>query len=350
MHPSRASILAERMRRHHLCQPLTDPHDYVSLFHALQPVATMYYAVPGSAPRLVHRTTFDDAFIANRLRSRREIVKGRFMSGNIQYVLAADLELCANAFCKPLWEMNDIQSDVLEMVETLAPLTPRQLREESGYMNKEIMPALHRLQKAFLVYEDQVDGDWERGWYGFAAEWPDITVDHEQTPSAVRQVLTRFLEVQIFATYQEIRDWSGLPVRQIKAALSDLEARGTTLPVDAGELGEGWVLTDDDALIDAAPSRSCLMLHKGDPLVRPQMSALKQRFAGLEVLQYLLIDGRFQGAVCGHWGISPYDVQDVTLLLPVAERIFRRDEILDAVRWGYQSPQYPILRYDGNRL
>ena len=350
MRPDSASILAERMRRHHLSHPLADPHGYAALFRALQPVATMSYAVPGSAPRLVHRTTFDDAAIANRLRSRREIVKGRFMSGNIQYVLAADLELYANAFCKPLWDLSGIQSDVLEMVETLGPLTPRQLREESGYMNKEIMPALHRLQRAFLVYEDQVDDDWERSWYGFAGEWPDIAVDPEQTPSALRQALTRFLAAQVFATYQEIRDWSGMPAGQLKTALAHLQEVGAVLAVEVDELGQGWMLASDPIADDAIPPRSCLMLHKGDPLVRPQTSALKARFAGLDVLQYLLIDGRFQGAVCGRWGINPYEVDDIALLLPAAERAARRDEILDAVLWGYQPPDYPILRYDEKAL
>ncbi|MCX6377124.1 MAG: hypothetical protein NTU88_14010, partial [Armatimonadetes bacterium] len=71
------------------------------------------------------------------------------------------------------------------------------------------------------------------------------------------------------------------------------------------------------------------------------------RFAGLEVLQYLLIDGDFLGAVCGHWRIGPHDVADIILELPAEERIARRDEIVEAVAWRYHPPSHHILRYDG---
>ena len=37
----------------------------------------------------------------------------------------------------------------------------RQMKRE---LVKEITPVLHRLQEAFLIYEDQYDGEWDRGW------------------------------------------------------------------------------------------------------------------------------------------------------------------------------------------
>ena len=37
---------------------------------------------------------------------------------------------------------------------------------------KEITPVLHRLQEAFLVYEDQYDGEWDRSWYRFEEMFP----------------------------------------------------------------------------------------------------------------------------------------------------------------------------------
>jgi hypothetical protein len=89
------------------------------------------------------------------------------------------------------------------------------------------------------------------------------------------------------------------------------------------------------------------MLHKADTLVRASMSELKRRFAGLEVLQYLLIDGSFRGAVCGHWRIGPHDVEDIVTDLPARARADRRDEILEAVAWQYRAPSHRILRYHG---
>ena len=53
-----------------------------------------------------------------------------------------------------------------------------------------------------------------------------------------------------------------------------------------------------DELIDAEPNQ----------FASPE---LKERFGGLEVLQYLLIDRNFAGAVCGHWRIGPHDVEEM---------------------------------------
>jgi hypothetical protein len=89
------------------------------------------------------------------------------------------------------------------------------------------------------------------------------------------------------------------------------------------------------------------MLHRSDLLVRSHKSDLKRRFGEHEVLQYLLIDGRFLGAVLGHWRIGPHDVDDIVVELPAGERSARRDEILRAVRWGYRPPGSAVLRYDG---
>jgi hypothetical protein len=126
---------------------------------------------------LVHRTRFDDRVEANRLRAERTIVKGRFLGGIVGYVMAQDLELYARAFRRPLTELNERQQTVLEAIQMMGGLTPQQIKDETGLLNKEIMPALHRLQEAFVVYEDQVAANWDRTWYEFAAEWPEVELE-----------------------------------------------------------------------------------------------------------------------------------------------------------------------------
>jgi hypothetical protein len=75
------------------------------------------------------------------------------------------------------------------------------------------MPALHRLQTAWLVYEDQVDDDWDRAWYGFETEWPQIEICEDRRGESVRELLLRFIRAQVFATPENARDWSRLPAR-----------------------------------------------------------------------------------------------------------------------------------------
>ena len=110
------------------------------------------------------------------------------------------------------------------------------------------------------------------------------------------------------------------------------------------------MLTEDTSLDHTEPPRSVFILHKADPLVRAGTSELKRRFAGLEVLQYLLIDGDFRGAVCGHWRIGPHDIENIVLDLGPAECAARKEEIMQAVSWEYHPPRHRVLRYAGGPL
>ena len=342
-----ATIFAERLRRQRLIEPLENPGDYAELFRLLQPVSTLASTMPGDPPRLAHRTTFDDGEVTDRMRSDRTIIKGRFLGGTIGYVLAEELELYANAFCRWLPGLNETQEIVLDAIIRSETLTPRQMKEETRLLNKKIMPALHRLQEAFIVYEDQVDSDWERNWYEFASEWREVVLDEKRREETVTQVLLRFLKGHIFATLEQLKDWSRLPSKLLKTVVGDMERRGVIVPEAVDGLGEGWVRAEDVSLHLYEAPPSVFMLHKADVLVRSHSSELKRRFGGQEVLQYLLIDGAFQGAVLGHWRIGPHDVDDILVEFPVAERSSRREEILKAVAWQYHAPRSHILKYNG---
>ena len=92
------------------------------------------------------------------------------------------------------------------------------------------------------------------------------------------------------------------------------------------------------------------MLHKADVLVRSHGRELQRRFGTAEVLQYLLIDGAFKGAVLGHWRIGPHDVEDIVVALPAAQRQQRQEEILHAVAQQYHPSRHHILKYDGRAI
>lgn len=345
---NKATVLAERLRRQRLLEPVKTHEEYLALFSLLQPVSPPYFSYPGSPPSMTHRVAFAEP--ASHYRERRELVKGRFLQKTIGYVLEGSLEQYANAFLRPLEKMTWLQRRIFNTLETAGPLTPRQLSEETDLMNKEVMPALHRLQEAFLVYEDQLTTDWERGWYLFASEWPDIAFSKDRWESAAAEVLLRFLESQVFATAQQVKDWSGWTGKEVKQLFTMLSAQGAVTEVNITDLGEGWLRAADAHLRENPMPPTVFMLHKSDPLVRAQSSALKARYHGMEVLQYLLIDGAFQGAVLGHWRIGPHDVEDIVVELPSEEYRVRREEILRAVTWGYQPPFSHIQKYAGEAV
>ena len=126
--------------------------------------------------------------------------------------------------------------------------------------------------------------------------------------------------------------------------------RSRLRPVRVEGLGDGWMLERDMALPNAVAPPSVFMLHKSDPLVHSHLTELKERFGELETLQYLLIDGRFTGAVVGHWRIGPHDVDDIALHLPKKEIDARRGEIVAEVAKMYAPPRHHILNVEGQPL
>ncbi len=348
--PDCQAVLTERLNRQGLTATRKDERGYLELFSTLQPVSTTTSAYPGSPPALPHRTSFDCSTISEDLRRERRIVKGRFVGGTVGYVLADDLQQYANAFCRPLTDPTPTQQAVYEAVCVAGPLTPRQVKEETGLLNKHIMPALHRLQTAFLVYEDQTETDWERSWYAFESEWPDITLDADRQLDDVCMVLGRFLHAHVFATFEQFKGWSRLPVRLLRQALQQMEQQQLVQPISTEGLGDGWIGREDVGLRSRKPRKSVFVLSGADGLVRSHTEELKRTFGKRDVLAYLLIDGAFDGLVCGRWRIGPHDVDDIVLQLPEAERTARRKQILTAVKKSFAPPRHQILRYDGEKL
>lgn len=129
------------------------------------PGQNVYWNGFGQPPTLSFRADFDDLAIIKSRQFRRELIKGRFAGGNLGWILPEDLELFAALYRKPLKNATMTQQMLLERIEMSGPYTIGQLKEESGLLVKEITPALHRLQEAFLIYEDQYDGEWDLRWY-----------------------------------------------------------------------------------------------------------------------------------------------------------------------------------------
>ena len=340
------SILAHRLRRHGLLSPVRGEGEYTELVRRLQPVTPVARDMPGAPPRLMHRCRGDDRALADGLRARQELLKGRFSGGRIGYVLAADFELYATAFRRPLKTLSRVQERVLEVLGYHDGLSPRQLRLEMEVQHRKLMPALHRLQEAFLVFEDQSDANWDRPWFLLDSAHPEVDLDRLSWEEAAMAVIRRFLQSHVFATFQELKSWSGFTARGLAAVLTRLEEEGLA-PVQVEGLGEGWTGVEDRRLEPARLEPGVFLLHRGDPLVIPHAAEVKERFEGLEVLACLLIDGELTGAVCGHWRIGPHDVEDIVLTLPKGERMRRKEEILKEVGRFYHPPGHEILRYAG---
>lgn len=184
-------IVSLRMERQHLTHK-ADENEYISLYRDLQPGQNVYWNGFGDPPSLTFQADFDDIEF-NRLRQAdHSLLKGRFVGGNLGWIMKDDFELLACLFCKALDKPTEKQLIIKELIEHKGPLTIQQIKEITGMLVKEITPALHRLQEAFLIYEDQYDGEWDRSWYIFSEMFPNVSINKYTKTEALKIILQRF--------------------------------------------------------------------------------------------------------------------------------------------------------------
>jgi hypothetical protein len=296
----------------------------------LQPGQNVYWNGFGDPPSLTYRADFNDIEFNRDRQNDRSLVKGRFAGGNLGWIMDEDLELFANLYCKPLAKPAPKQAEVLELILREGPLNIQQIKEITGMLVKEITPVLHRLQEAFLIYEDQYNGEWDRGWYRFSEMFPNVNLTKYTHVDALKIILQRFAYRSVFFDVKMARSYYKLPEKEIKAAAAELVSEGVLVENDGC-----YLLKSDAELLktyDAATPKSVYTMHRNDFLVKSCEHWLKEMFVHSypDMLYYLLIDGEFRGAVAGKFRYTP-EVEDVILSLPKEEAAARKDEVLSAV-------------------
>lgn len=186
-----SNIISFRMERQCLISK-ADEAEYIKLYRDTQPGLNVYWNGFGEPPTLSFRANFDDIAFNRDRQLNRKLIKGRFAGGNLGWIEPCDLELFIALYRKPLTNPTEIQLRLLELIERGGPLNIQQIKEETGLLVKEITPALHRLQEAFLIYEDQYDGEWDRSWYKFVEMFPEVDLNKYTRLEALQIVLQRF--------------------------------------------------------------------------------------------------------------------------------------------------------------
>lgn len=243
---------------------------------------------------------------------------------------------------------------MLELISQSGPFNIQQLKEDTGLLVKQLTPILHRLQEAFLIYEDQYDGEWDRGWYKFEEMFPDANLERYTKHEAIKTVLKRFAYRHVLFDAQMAKSFYKLPEKDIKSAVKAL--------IDENILAEceqGYILKADLELLpnyQAKDISGILVIHRSDFLVKSNEHNLKKMVDSLlnnpdydhETLQYLFIDGEFHGATLGHFRYGPYDMNDIVCDLPDAEE--RKEEIIKAVLELEENRDCKPLRFNGKKL
>ncbi len=330
-----AKIISLRMERQCFINK-ADKAEYIKLYRDTQPGQNVYWNGFGEPPTLTFRTEFNDIEFNRNRQLNRQLIKGRFAGGNLGWIISEDMELFAALYRKSLAKPTIEQLRILELIETTGPLNIQQIKKETGLLVKQITPILHRLQEAFLIYEDQYDGEWDRGWYKFAEMFPKVNTERYTRLEALKIVLQRFAYRLAWFDTAMAKSFYKISEKEIKLAVSELVSENILVTSNTGFM----LKSDADLLISYEPKSLHFVyaIHRNDFLYKAHEHTLKEMTKKLteglpydhDPLQYLLIDGEFHGASVGHFRNGPYDLSDIVCDLPNAES--RKDEIVEAIR------------------
>lgn len=328
-------IISLRMERQCFINK-ADETEYIDLYRDTQPGQNVYWNGFGQPPTLTFRAGFNDIEFNRDRQKDRKLIKGRFAGGNLGWIMPEDLELFVALYRKPLTKPTELQLKLLELIENAGPFNIQQIKEETGLLVKEITPILHRLQEAFLIYEDQYDGEWDRGWYKFREIFPDVNTEKYTRLEALKIVLQRFAYRLVWFDTAMAKSFYKIPEKEIKLAVAELEKDGILASVDCG-----YILQSDMEVLneyEPKPMNFVYAIHRNDFLYKANEQMLKEWIKPLvenleydhEPLQYLLIDGEFHGASVGHFRNGPYDLNDIVCDLTDSEE--RKEEIIEAIK------------------
>lgn len=343
-------LLALRMQRQHLFAPVSQG-EYDVLYRDLQPGMNLYWHGFGQPPECTFRADFDDVEYNRQRQERRDLVKGRFAGGNLGWIMPEDLPLFAALYRKPIVLMDDVQVTIMTLIERMGPLNIQQIKEETGYLVKVITPALHRLQVAFLLYEDQYDGEWDRAWYRFEEMFPECDLNQYTRVEALEIILQRFAYRMVWFDTKMVKSFYKVPEKEIKLACARLAEAGIFTALDGG-----FMLTSDVEALnhtsdELPPVRA---FHRNDFLVRALDHELKAKFKPLydalpydhDPQYYVMVDGMFRAVSVGHFRYGPYEIHDIVCDTP--DMWERKDEICAAVM--KENPGSVIQRFMGKPI
>ncbi|PKL00438.1 MAG: hypothetical protein CVV56_06105 [Tenericutes bacterium HGW-Tenericutes-1] len=350
LHPK---ILALRMERQGFNKRL-DRDEYHQLFRLMSPVVPMYWTMPGNPPVIQHRADFSDFHYNDKLRSRREIVKGRFQGGSVGYVFFDEIELYIALYKKNIGKITPKMDEIINLIEHEGPINVKGMKEVLGMYVKDITPILHKLQMAFIVFEDQRSVEWDRGWYVFEREFPDINLTKYTFQSALKIIIERFQKLMIWFDVKMVETVYKLPKKLIQVSIDELvqENKFQLLEIEGDT---GYISIEDYNLIHHLDlnqtTNQIFCMNKNDFYVKAMEYILQKDFPKTthEPMYYLLHQGEFIGAVYGKFRIRPDELEDVIITKDIEQMVLRKDDIIKAIGKVADYSVSPLKRFMGEK-
>jgi hypothetical protein len=328
--------------------------EYEKMFRMMSPVPTLFWTEPGEPPLIQHRFDIDDKTLNNYNRANRNIIKGRFRGGNVGYVYHDEFPLFMAAYKKEIKRFNEIDEIVLRTIRHEGAMNIQMIKEITGLLSKQISPSLQKMQKAFILYEDQVDKDNDRAWYILEEEFYDMEIDKYSKEKAIEEVILRFCYLNVVIDENMVKSFTKFANKDIKNAINSLLDKGKLEKVCI-EDRVGYILCDDIDVVqnisDDIPD-DIFIMDLNDYLVRSYEHDLKARFGDKKyrTIHYILKKGEFIGAILGYFRYVDNELEDVQIDLPDELRKRYKDAIIKSIHKVYDKEKSPVIRYCGQEI
>ncbi len=342
-----------RLQRQGFIEPVT-ADGYEALFRAMSPVPTKFWIEPGTAPEIEHRCDFNDRDANDFARRMRAIVKGRFQGGNVGYVYQDELPLFAAAYKKPIKALTEVEEIILRLLKTEGPMNLGMMKEITGILNKDLSKGAQHLQKAFMLFEDQVDKDNDRAWFLLEDEFDEMDFSHWSQESAISEVIRRYLHLNVTGDLEGVKSFTKFTNKEIKTAFEVMMTKGDIIEVIIEGMPMMMLTWDKPAAehISGTIPDKIYLLDNNDYLVKSMNLKLKKQFdkSAYKTLAYICIKGVIVGRLLGYFRFGPDDLEDVELNLMDELKEAYRDRILEVIEDTYEGEENYLKRYCGNEL
>ncbi|MEG1742770.1 MAG: hypothetical protein RR246_01225, partial [Clostridia bacterium] len=271
----------------------------------------------------------------------------------VGYIFADEVELFAAAYMKEQSKLSFGESEILELLQREGPLSVTVIKEFTGMLVKTIAPLLHKLAEKYLVFEDQFDNEWDKAWYIFKNEFPNVNLYKYTRTEAIKLLILRFAYANAFINEEMIRGFYGFTLKNIKPALLELLDE-KKICEERTDRENGYILTDDyEFLCAQKPIENFVrVFNRNDFLVKSNEHKFKDLYkkSGSNILYYIMVDGEFCGAVMGRFRFTPTELHDVLLDLPKDEIISRKAQIINEIYRVCDQTESPLAEYMGEPL
>jgi len=346
-------IIYLRMQRQGLIEPV-DASSYEQLFRNMSPIPTKFWIEPGAAPTIEHRCDFNDGDANEFARRMRNIVKARFQGGRVGYVYQDELPLFAAAYNKPISHYTEVEMTILNLLHHEGPMSLKMMKEITGILNKDLAKAAQHLQKAFILFEDQVDKENDRAWFLLEDELDDLDFKKFDELQATEEIVRRFLMMNVMADTSMIKSFTKLSNKVLKKVIDGMLVAGKVVQVEVREV-EGYMLACDvdvvERVCETVPDQ-LLLLDMNDYLVKSNELALKKRFekSKHKTLGYIYKQGEIVGRLLGYFRFGPDDLEAIELDVDKTLQEAWKDRMIRLIEEVYEGQDNALKYYCNDEI